>query len=169
MGAVMISNTFKNSLAELLTLQEQGARKSEPYFSTEYNDIINAECYHQNRIERLLDNLLDFCFDDNILNIFKKLCRYYYNMYVSSKSWQNSFLHNHPFEKYILLPKFINYYCFRTILPYIRLAKFNSRDSKIIFPTDRFAKIIFKPPLELNFLMWFLGLARGRSKGKQIK
>jgi len=31
------------------------------------------------RIERCLDGMLDFCFDDEVLLLYKKLCRYYFD------------------------------------------------------------------------------------------
>jgi hypothetical protein len=32
------------------------------------------------RIERCLDGMLDFCFDDEMLVLFKKLCRHYFDV-----------------------------------------------------------------------------------------
>lgn len=32
------------------------------------------------RFERLLDRLLDFCFDDRVLFLYRKLCRYYFHL-----------------------------------------------------------------------------------------
>jgi hypothetical protein len=42
------------------------------------NDIIDSNCREKRRIERTLDGMLDFCFDKNMLELFRKLCRYYY-------------------------------------------------------------------------------------------
>jgi hypothetical protein len=41
-------------------------------------DIIGAQCRDTQRIEHLLNGMLGFCFDDKMLAIFKRLCRYYY-------------------------------------------------------------------------------------------
>jgi hypothetical protein len=41
-------------------------------------DVLRTECRDPNRIEHLLDGILDFCCDPVILRLFKKLCRYYF-------------------------------------------------------------------------------------------
>jgi hypothetical protein len=45
-------------------------------YSPEVEAIINERCRDVNRIEHLLDYMLDFCFDQKLLILFKKLCRY---------------------------------------------------------------------------------------------
>ena len=42
--------------------------------------IIVDKSTYQNHIDHILDGLLDFCFDESILLLFKKLCRYYLNI-----------------------------------------------------------------------------------------
>lgn len=42
------------------------------------NVIINKKIVDEQYILCTLDKLLDFCFDDEILLLYKKLCRYYY-------------------------------------------------------------------------------------------
>ncbi|OGS22695.1 MAG: hypothetical protein A2252_02970 [Elusimicrobia bacterium RIFOXYA2_FULL_39_19] len=42
--------------------------------------MIASNCRDKQRIEHTLDGMLDFCFDENMLKLFKKLCRYYYKM-----------------------------------------------------------------------------------------
>lgn len=48
----------------------------------EYEPVVNAiirkEIVDEQYILCTLDKLLDFCFDDEILLLYKKLCRYYY-------------------------------------------------------------------------------------------
>jgi hypothetical protein len=39
--------------------------------------ILKAQDHDSRRIERCLDGMLDFCFDDEVLVLYKKLCRYY--------------------------------------------------------------------------------------------
>ena len=46
----------------------------------EVEDIIASGSKDQRRIEVLLDRMLDFCWDKIILGLFKKLCRYYYDI-----------------------------------------------------------------------------------------
>ena len=42
------------------------------------NVIINKKIVDEQYILCTLDKLLDFCFDDEMLLLYKKLCRYYY-------------------------------------------------------------------------------------------
>ena len=42
------------------------------------NQIILSETKDHKVIEHTLDGLLDFCFDDNLLILYNKLCRYYF-------------------------------------------------------------------------------------------
>jgi hypothetical protein len=49
-------------------------------FNIIVQDIINSNCKDENNIELTLDRLLDFCFDNEVLVLYKKLCRYYYDI-----------------------------------------------------------------------------------------
>ncbi|RXJ77886.1 hypothetical protein CRV03_02640 [Arcobacter sp. F155] len=44
------------------------------------NKIIISKVKDERHIEKILDGLLDFCFDEEILYLYKKLCRYYYEL-----------------------------------------------------------------------------------------
>ncbi|EKD29167.1 MAG: hypothetical protein ACD_79C00027G0001 [uncultured bacterium] len=52
-------------------------------YSPLVDDIIRKKSQNKNEIEHLLDGILDFCFDDKMLKLFKKLCRYFY--YIDPK------------------------------------------------------------------------------------
>ncbi len=65
-------------LRPLVEARNHLARKAETGFAMQVDDIIREGCKAPNRIEWLLTCMLDFCFDDRILVLFKKLCRYYY-------------------------------------------------------------------------------------------
>lgn len=56
------------------------ARKAEQKYSPEVEAILKAQIRDSRRIERCLDGLLDFCFDDGVLVLYKKLCRYYFDI-----------------------------------------------------------------------------------------
>jgi len=43
-------------------------------------NIIRSGCRDANEIEHTLDGLFDFCFDAKVLLLYKKLCRYYYDI-----------------------------------------------------------------------------------------
>ncbi len=47
-------------------------------YDRELNKIIDSNCREKRRIERTLDGMLDFCFDKNMVELFRRLCRYYY-------------------------------------------------------------------------------------------
>ncbi len=49
-------------------------------YSVEVEVIINDQSHNAKRIERCLDGMLAFCFYDGMLAVYKKLCRYYYNI-----------------------------------------------------------------------------------------
>ena len=66
-------NDIETILKELKSL----AKESLPIFSSMVDDIIIWNCKDENHIELTLDRLLDFCFDDENLLLYKKLCRYY--------------------------------------------------------------------------------------------
>ena len=44
------------------------------------NDIIDNRITNDNHIQRTLDGLLNLCFDEEILKIYRKLCKYYFNI-----------------------------------------------------------------------------------------
>ncbi len=45
---------------------------------SEVNSVIAHADKQEQRIEHLLDQLLGFCYDESVLVLFKRLCRYYY-------------------------------------------------------------------------------------------
>ncbi len=54
--------------------------QSETIYSQEVDLIIVSDCRDKYRIERVLDGMLGFCFDKNMLKLYRKLCRYYYSI-----------------------------------------------------------------------------------------
>ena len=54
------------------------AKQAIPIYSKQVDSIISSESTDQNHIEHTLDWMLDFCFDADMLILYKKLCRYYY-------------------------------------------------------------------------------------------
>jgi hypothetical protein len=49
-------------------------------YSVEVELIIREKDPNYKRIEHCLDGMLGFCFDDRMLSLYKKLCRYYYDI-----------------------------------------------------------------------------------------
>ena len=67
-------------IGKLAMVQKQLARQAEQQYSFEVEAILQEKCRDSQRIECLLDGMLDFCFDDEMLRLYKKLCRYYYKI-----------------------------------------------------------------------------------------
>ncbi|MCG7848706.1 MAG: hypothetical protein MIO93_05950 [ANME-2 cluster archaeon] len=68
------------TIEKLAMAQQQLARQAEQQYSVEVDSILRDKCHEPQRIERLLDGMLDFCFDDEMLRLYKRLCRYYFKM-----------------------------------------------------------------------------------------
>lgn len=49
-------------------------------YSLEVDLIIVSDCKDKRRIEHILEGMLDFCFDKSMLELYRKLCRYYYDI-----------------------------------------------------------------------------------------
>jgi hypothetical protein len=73
-------NELLQAVSKLALAQQQLARQAEQLYSVEVDSILRDKCRDPQRIERLLDGILDFCFDDEMLRLFKKLCRYYFKI-----------------------------------------------------------------------------------------
>lgn len=65
-------------LKKIVMLHKQITEQAINEYAVLVNQLILSETQDQKVIEHALDGLLDFCYDDNILILFKKLCRYYY-------------------------------------------------------------------------------------------
>ena len=68
------------AIGELAEGQQQLARKAEQQYALEVEAILQSQCRDPRQIERLLDGMLDFCFDAQMLRWYKKLCRYYFEI-----------------------------------------------------------------------------------------
>ena len=68
------------SIGEIARARDQLARQAEKQYALEVEDILQTQCRDPRQIERLLDGLLDFCFDPAMLCLYKKLCRYYFEI-----------------------------------------------------------------------------------------
>jgi len=67
-------------IKDLIVVQQKLARQALSEYSVLVENIIIAKTTDQNRIEHTLDGILDFCFDADMLLLFKKLCRYYFTI-----------------------------------------------------------------------------------------
>lgn len=91
-------NTLVEKIGPLITYTRQLAREAEHFYTQDVDSIIKDQDSDPKRIEHCLDGILDFCFDERMLQLFKKLCRYYYNIdsvatseyvYFYKEMWDN--------------------------------------------------------------------------------
>lgn len=68
------------TIRKIAVAQQQLARQAEQQYSFEVEAILRDQCCEPRRIECLLDGMLDFCFDDEMLCLCKDLCRYYFKI-----------------------------------------------------------------------------------------
>lgn len=68
------------SITQLAKAQQQIIRQALTSYEPLVTDILLNKTTDQNHIEHVLDGLLDFCFSDSILLLYRKLCRYYLNL-----------------------------------------------------------------------------------------
>jgi len=67
-------------IKDLIVVQQNLARQALSEYSLLVDKIVVSKTTDQNRIEHTLDGILDFCFDTDMLLLFKKLCRYYFTI-----------------------------------------------------------------------------------------
>ena len=68
------------SIGEIARASRELARQAEKQYAPEVEDILRTQCRDPQRIEHLLDGMLDFGFDAAMVRLYKKLCRYYFEM-----------------------------------------------------------------------------------------
>lgn len=73
-------DSLLKSVAGLARETQQLARRAVQEYSPAVEAILRSGCRDTRRIESTLDGLLGFCFDPDVLVIYKKLCRYYYDI-----------------------------------------------------------------------------------------
>lgn len=73
-----LSEASKPSVIELVQTSEQVALSAIPTYTKIVEDIIEASSTDIKLIEDALDYMLDLCFNEQILEQFKKLCKYYF-------------------------------------------------------------------------------------------
>jgi hypothetical protein len=69
-------DSIKQIVEQIQRLQQQAYIVYEP----EVERILAHQITDNDTIQRLLDGLLDFCGDKQILLLYKKLCRYYWDI-----------------------------------------------------------------------------------------
>jgi len=75
---VKLSEEIVDIVGKIHVLQQEAVRQTLALYETEVEQIILTKSIDRQRIERALDQLLEVAFDDKVLVLFKRLCRYYY-------------------------------------------------------------------------------------------
>lgn len=71
-------DSFKNAIIELAGSLAELNRRALAEYTPVVESIIRSKSRDIRHIEHTLDHLLGFCGDDDVLLLYKKLCRYYY-------------------------------------------------------------------------------------------
>ena len=74
-----MSDEFVQTIAKLAGEVKQLARQAEQQYAIEVEAVLQTQSRDRQRIERLLDGMLDFGFDAAMVSLYKELCRYYFN------------------------------------------------------------------------------------------
>jgi hypothetical protein len=75
----------------IVTLQREAVKQTLLYWKPEAEKIISTKSKDINAIEHTLDALCEAAFDDEVLIVFKKLCRYYYDIDPQATAQQIQF------------------------------------------------------------------------------
>jgi len=75
-------NIYKmiEEIKKLIELQQQLTKQAVDIYKLEVDEIIRSKTTNDNKIQLTLDYMLSFCFDDQMLLLYKKLCRYYWDL-----------------------------------------------------------------------------------------
>lgn len=69
-------DSIRGLAGDLQNLAREAARR----YAVEVEAILVAQSRDPVRIERCIDGMLDFVFSDDVLALYKKLCRYYFGI-----------------------------------------------------------------------------------------
>ncbi|MDP8052761.1 hypothetical protein QJU23_10095 [Pasteurella atlantica] len=73
-------NNTREIAKNIVKLQKQVVMQALALYEPKVEHIINNNVTDISEIERALDALLDVAFDEQILFLYKKLCRYYFTL-----------------------------------------------------------------------------------------
>jgi hypothetical protein len=74
------SDDLINNLQPLIEQIQQLQEQAYSIYKPQVEQLIATKTRDENTIERLLDYLLDQCGNDKVLLLYKKLCRYYWDI-----------------------------------------------------------------------------------------
>lgn len=73
-----MSSEFINEMKKLAQSIQQLSNDACAIYEPQVDDIIHSQSKDMKQIEWLLTSMLDFCSNDKMILLFKKLCRYVY-------------------------------------------------------------------------------------------
>lgn len=82
----MTADSLVASIGELAKATQCLAAQAVEAYAPVVDSILRSQCQDIHHIEQTLDGLLGFCFDPNALLLYKRLCRYYYDIAPSAAS-----------------------------------------------------------------------------------
>ena len=65
---------------ELVSDLRRLASDAERIYAAEIETIIRTRCRDCSRIEQALDGLLGFCYEESMVDLFRTLCRHYFEL-----------------------------------------------------------------------------------------
>jgi hypothetical protein len=80
LGGAEVSDALFDNVSALAGQMRELARQAHTGYAAEVDAVIAARSRDARRIERVLDGILDFGFDAAMVQLFKRLCRYYYTL-----------------------------------------------------------------------------------------
>lgn len=75
-----MNDEFFERMGELVNEGNRVARQAYSLYAQEVDLVLKTQSRDRIHIEHLLDGILSFCFDTEILALYKKLCHYYYKL-----------------------------------------------------------------------------------------
>lgn len=76
----MKEDKLMNKLRSLIDSRADLAKDAYRLYKPKVENLIASKTKNKNEIERLLDGLLDFCFDDGVLTLYRRVCKYYFTI-----------------------------------------------------------------------------------------
>lgn len=75
-----MEQNFNNSVKPFVERFNELTKKAHAAYKPQVEALIKSKSTNNNEIELLLDYMLDFCGDSQMLLLYKKLCRYYWDI-----------------------------------------------------------------------------------------
>lgn len=74
----MEENDLVNSISKLAEVHQSLGKQAFVAYKIPVENLIRSKTIDQKQIEHLLDGMVSFCFNKDMLQLYKHLCRYFY-------------------------------------------------------------------------------------------